>query len=43
MVYIYCNVDFFFIIVDLMSLWLEEECRNFENGFRIYGKDFYFI
>jgi len=26
--------------VDTMSLWSEEECRNFENGLRQYGKDF---
>ena len=26
-----------------MSLWSEEECRNFENGLRVYGKDFYLI
>lgn len=26
-----------------MSLWSEEECRNFENGLRIYGKDFHAI
>ena len=26
-----------------MSLWSEEECRNFENGLRIYGKDFFQI
>ncbi|XP_065070199.1 mesoderm induction early response protein 1-like [Rhopilema esculentum] len=23
-----------------VSLWMEEECRNFELGLRIYGKDF---
>jgi hypothetical protein len=28
---------------DTMSLWSEEECRNFENGLRIYGKDFHMI
>ncbi|XP_052065977.1 mesoderm induction early response protein 1-like [Mytilus californianus] len=28
---------------DTMSLWSEEECRNFENGIRVYGKDFYLI
>lgn len=28
---------------DGMSLWSEEECRNFENGLRIYGKDFHSI
>lgn len=26
-----------------MSLWSEEECRNFESGLRIYGKDFHAI
>lgn len=25
---------------DTMSLWSEEECRNFENGLRTFGKDF---
>lgn len=28
---------------DAMSLWSEEECRNFENGLRSYGKDFHMI
>ncbi|XP_046544736.1 mesoderm induction early response protein 1-like [Haliotis rubra] len=28
---------------DPMSLWSEEECRNFENGLRTYGKNFYLI
>ncbi|PNF17459.1 hypothetical protein B7P43_G00367, partial [Cryptotermes secundus] len=28
---------------DTMSLWSEEECRNFENGLRNYGKDFHLI
>lgn len=28
---------------DTMSLWSEEECRNFENGLRSYGKDFHMI
>lgn len=26
-----------------MSIWSEEECRNFENGLRIYGKCFHEI
>lgn len=26
-----------------MSLWSEDECRNFENGLRAYGKDFHLI
>ena len=29
--------------IDPMSLWSEEECRNFETGLRLYGKDFYLI
>jgi len=24
-------------------MWSEEECRNFENGLRAYGKDFFQI
>lgn len=28
---------------DEMSLWSEEECRNFESGLRAYGKNFYLI
>ncbi|CAH1772342.1 unnamed protein product [Owenia fusiformis] len=28
---------------DPMSLWSEEECRNFENGLKHYGKDFHLI
>ena len=28
---------------DTMSIWSEEECRNFEIGMRIYGKDFHAI
>uniref|UniRef100_A0A182PW08 Mesoderm induction early response protein 1 n=1 Tax=Anopheles epiroticus TaxID=199890 RepID=A0A182PW08_9DIPT len=26
-----------------MSIWSEEECRNFENGLRVHGKDFHMI
>ena len=26
-----------------MSLWSEEECRNFESGLRAYGKNFHII
>ncbi|XP_076066267.1 uncharacterized protein LOC143039867 isoform X9 [Oratosquilla oratoria] len=26
-----------------MTLWSEEECRNFENGLKTYGKDFHLI
>ena len=28
---------------DTASLWSDEECRNFEAGLRIYGKDFHII
>lgn len=28
---------------DTMSLWSDEECRNFESGLRTYGKDFHLI
>lgn len=28
---------------DTMSIWSEEECRNFEIGMRMYGKDFHAI
>lgn len=44
-----CNPFYFdqwsvnLLFSDPMSLWSEEECRNFENGLRTYGKDFYLI
>jgi len=28
---------------DPMNIWSEEECRNFETGIRLYGKDFHTI
>merc|ERR1712088_830568 len=28
---------------ETMSLWSEEECRAFETGLRVYGKDFHSI
>ena len=28
---------------DTMSLWSEEECKAFETGLRVYGKDFHSI
>ena len=28
---------------DTMSLWSEDECRAFELGLRLYGKDFHMI
>ena len=29
--------------VETMTLWSEEECRAFELGLRLYGKDFHMI
>lgn len=29
--------------VGSMSTWSEEECRNFENGLKSFGKDFFMI
>lgn len=26
-----------------MSIWSEEECRNFENGIKVFGKSFHEI
>lgn len=26
-----------------LSVWTEEECRNFEQGLKAYGKDFHLI
>lgn len=31
------------IAMNEMSQWSEEECRNFENGLRTFGKDFHII
>jgi len=28
---------------DTASLWSEDECRNFESGLRMFGKDFHYI
>ncbi|XP_041133612.1 mesoderm induction early response protein 1-like isoform X3 [Polyodon spathula] len=28
---------------DELSVWTEEECRNFEQGLKVYGKDFHLI
>ena len=33
----------FFFFLDVMSLWSEDECRNFEDGLRLYGKNFHEI
>ncbi len=34
---------FFFFYTEELSVWTEEECRNFEQGLKAYGKDFNFI
>lgn len=26
-----------------LCAWSEEECRNFEHGYRVYGKNFHLI
>ncbi|XP_028907902.1 mesoderm induction early response protein 2 [Ornithorhynchus anatinus] len=31
------------VIQDQLCTWSEEECQNFEHGFRVYGKNFYLI
>lgn len=36
----YCS---FMVSLDPLSLWSSEECTNFVNGLRLYGKDFYLI
>lgn len=32
-----------FLVVDGLCAWSEEECRNFEHGFRVHGKNFHLI
>lgn len=32
-----------FISVEELCAWSEEECRNFEQGYRVYGKNFHLI
>ena len=39
---ILCN-SFSFHFVEELSVWTEEECRNFEQGLKAYGKDFHLI
>lgn len=34
---------FFCFPVDELCAWSEEECRNFEHGFRVHGKNFHLI
>lgn len=32
-----------FSLAEELSVWTEEECRNFEQGLKAYGKDFHLI
>lgn len=32
-----------FFAIEELSVWTEEECRNFEQGLKVYGKDFHVI
>lgn len=32
-----------FSLTEELSVWTEEECRNFEQGLKAYGKDFHLI
>lgn len=31
------------LFADGLCAWSEEECRNFEHGFRVHGKNFHLI
>lgn len=33
----------FFLSLEELCAWSEEECRNFEHGYRVYGKNFNLI
>lgn len=33
----------YFLNLEELSVWTEEECRNFEQGLKAYGKDFHLI
>ncbi|XP_017689981.1 PREDICTED: mesoderm induction early response protein 2 isoform X1 [Lepidothrix coronata] len=38
------HLQFLFLsAVDELCAWSEEECRNFEHGFRVHGKNFHLI
>lgn len=39
----YCLTVFPSILSEELSVWTEEECRNFEQGLKAYGKDFHLI
>lgn len=34
---------FLLFLSEELSVWTEEECRNFEQGLKAYGKDFHLI
>lgn len=36
-------LQFFLSSTDELCAWSEEECRNFEHGFRVHGKNFHLI
>lgn len=36
-------VDHPLLFADGLCAWSEEECRNFEHGFRVHGKNFHLI
>lgn len=41
---VYLIVCFYpLILSEELSVWTEEECRNFEQGLKAYGKDFHLI
>lgn len=35
--------DAFSLSLEELCAWSEEECRNFEHGYRVYGKNFHLI
>lgn len=37
------TLTFLFSVTEELSVWTEEECRNFEQGLKAYGKDFHLI
>ncbi|XP_066061938.1 mesoderm induction early response protein 2 isoform X3 [Chamaea fasciata] len=37
------HLQLFLFAADELCAWSEEECRNFEHGFRVHGKNFHLI
>lgn len=37
------SIHYIFFNSEELSVWTEEECRNFEQGLKAYGKDFHLI